>query len=144
MDPSLPNLKLAKDFVEKQIHLGYLVFDNDNFIGWTASGPKTEFPLLRTKLASRLTDFKSNIWSIGCLSMKNCKEEEGAFLQVIDLVIQQARLSGVEYLEAYPVDPWDKHRSYRGNKDWYRQLGFKQFGSEEDGVSKIICMRLKL
>ena len=36
---------------------------------WTGSGPKTAFPLLKTKLASRLSDFSEKIWTVGCMAV---------------------------------------------------------------------------
>ena len=47
-------------------------------------------------------------------------------------------------MEAYPTRPWDEPRSFRGSEATYRALGFEVVGSEKDGASEILLMRLVL
>lgn len=56
-DKSQPNFFITKKNVEDGRHAGYLVYDGPDLVGWTGSGPKTEFPWLKTKLGSRLSEF---------------------------------------------------------------------------------------
>jgi hypothetical protein len=143
-DRSLPNLSYAKSAVIGGAHWGFLAFDENGFAGWTASGPKTEFPLLQTKLASRTTPFSPEIWSIGCIAFKETGNNESKAAKIIKAVADTAREANAEFLEAYPTDPWDKPRSYRGSLVQFMNLGFEEFSSEQDGESRILCMRLKL
>jgi hypothetical protein len=143
-DPSLPNLSFAKEAVLRGTHWGFLAFDEQSFAGWTASGPKTEFPLLRTKLGSRLSPFSSDIWSIGCIAFREGENNEAKSEKIIRAVASKAKAAGAEFLEAYPTNPWDKPRGYRGSLVQYLKLGFEEFSSDLDGDSKILCMRLKL
>lgn len=85
-DPSLPNLSFAKNAVAHRVHWGFLAFDENGFAGWTAPGPKTQFPLLKTKLGSRTTPFSSEIWSIGCIAFKEIGNHETKSEQMIRAV----------------------------------------------------------
>ncbi len=143
-DPSRPNLKLTRDFFDQGLHMGFLVYENDELIGWTGSGVKTDFPILKEKLASRLTPFTSHIWSIGCIAIKENHRGKSKSKQIIEAVIMKAKEVKAEYIEAYPIEPWEESRSYRGSKKNYLNLGFEEFAYENDGSSKVLSMRLKL
>ena len=143
-DSSKPNLSLSKSFVENGFHLGYLVLENEELIGWTGSGPKTEFPLLETKLASRLTPFTSNIWSLGCIAVKQSSRGKSKSEEIILATIKKAKEHDALWIEAYPIDPWDEPRSYRGSIKQFERLGLERYGAEIDGDSKVVCMRMKL
>jgi hypothetical protein len=143
-DRAHPNRELANRLVNDGSHWGFLAFDGGTLMGWTASGPKTEFPLLKTKLGSRMTPFESSIWSVGCIAFKKAKDSELNSSQMIAAVARKAMAAGAEFLEAYPTDPWDQARGYRGSYLQYLQLGFREHSSEEDDASRVVCMRLKL
>ncbi len=138
------NLEITRKNVEQGLHIGYLVFEKEELIGWTGSGPKTEFPILETKLGSRLTPFSPSIWSIGCFSIKQAFRGKSKSTQVVKSLIEAAKINEAEYIEAYPTDPWDEPRSYRGSLRLFEKMGFVRFGDEADENSKIVCMRLKL
>lgn len=143
-DPSIPNLTLAKNAVAQGVHWGFLAFDENRFAGWTASGAKTEFPLLRTKLGSRTTPFSPEIWSIGCIAFKEIGNNEAKSEQMIRAISIKGKEAGAKVLEAYPTDPWDQPRAYRGSFAQYKKLGFEEYSSEQDGESRVLCMRLNL
>jgi|JI6StandDraft_1071083.scaffolds.fasta_scaffold632965_1 hypothetical protein len=48
---SQPNCLITKKRVEAGHHVGFLVYDGDLLVGWTGSGPKTDFPFLKTNWA---------------------------------------------------------------------------------------------
>lgn len=142
-DPSAPNLEISKKFVLSGKHLGFLVYENESLVGWTGSGPKTEYPLLKTKLGSRLTPFDSEIWSIGCIAIQSSFRGQSKSLEIIKAVIEEAKRNHAKFVEAYPVKPWDEARSYRGSFSQYQGLGFEECGSEKDGESEVLCLRYK-
>ncbi|MBT3982378.1 MAG: hypothetical protein HOE90_13550 [Bacteriovoracaceae bacterium] len=139
-----PNLEITRKNVDGGLHTGFLVYEDSDLIGWTGSGPKTEFPILETKLGSRLTEFSSDIWSMGCIAVKESSRGKSKSNKIIQAVINLAKLDGAKYVESYPTDPWDEARSYRGSLSQFTKLGFERFGDENDKNSKITCMRLKL
>lgn len=143
-DQSHPNLNLTRSFIEQDLHIGFLVYENNELIGWTGSGEKTNSPILKEKLGSRLTPFTSNIWSIGCIAIKENYRGKSKSKLIIKAVITKAKEAGAKYIEAYPIEPWEESRSYRGSRKNYVELGFEEFAHENDGNSKIVCMRLKL
>ncbi len=143
-DPDKPNLELTRRNVEQGHHIGYLVFDGDGLVGWTGSGPKVEFPLLRQKLASRLSPSEPGVWSLGCIAIKEQARGRGYSGRVASSVIELARQSGARRIESYPTRPWDEPRSYRGSWRMYQRLGFEVLGEEPDGESDILLMSLSL
>jgi hypothetical protein len=143
-DRTHPNRDIARKYVSEGTHWGFLAFNGPDLVGWTASGPKIEFPLLESKLGSRLSPFISSIWSIGCIAVKNPLQKHDATVNIVKAVAKQAHAAGAEFLEAYPTDPWDVARSYRGSLKIYEALGFKEFSADVDGDSRILCMRLGL
>jgi hypothetical protein len=62
----------------------------------------------------------------------------------VEAVVEEARKSGAEAVEAYPTRPWDEARSYRGALSTYERLGFRLVAAEPDGASEILLMRLDL
>ena len=63
---------------------------------------------------------------------------------IIRSVIEAAREVAAPAIEAYPTDPWDEPRSYRGALSTYRALGFREIDREPDGDSAILLMELEL
>lgn len=47
-DPARPNLDETRRRVEAGEHVGFLVKDATQVVGWTGAGPKPSFPLLAT------------------------------------------------------------------------------------------------
>lgn len=143
-DPTQPNFAITKQDLESGRKPGFLVFADNRLAGWTGSGPKTEFPLLSTKLASRLSPSLASIWAIGCLAIAAPFRGAGASDHIVNAVIAQARTAGADIIEAYPTALWDEARSYRGAYTMYRRLGFSDHGRESDGGSEIALMQLDL
>lgn len=141
-DPSQPNFTLTARNVKNGLHVGYLVYKGSGLVGWTGSGPKTSFPLLKTKLGSRLSDFSDRIWSIGCIAV--AKEQRGKSFseQIVRAVCEEARIRGADLVEAYPARPFHEPRIYRGTHTLYERSGFKEINSEKDGEFDIVLMQL--
>ncbi len=139
-DKSQPNFFITKKNIEDNKHVGFLVYQNDALIGWTGSGPKTSFPHLEIKLASRLTNFSEKIWSIGCLALKEQYRGLGLGEKIIEAVVNEARKNKANSIEAYPVTPFHEPRIFRGTFNLYSRLGFKEIGSERDDEYEIKLM----
>lgn len=130
------NLDHTKQLVVRGDSPGYVLLDEAHMIGWIGAGPKAKFPLLAEKLGSRLTDAPAGRWSIVCLAI--LPQLRGKHLQdvLISLICDKAADEGATDIEAYPVDPTDPERSYRGSQQLYARHGFHKVAAESaDGWS---------
>ena len=143
-DKAQPNYFLTKTHVENGHHAGFLVYCNEDLVGWTGSGPKTAFPFLKTKLASRLSECSDETWSIGCLAVGANFRGQGLSDKIIQAVEQAARQQGARHLEAYPTRPFDEPRAFRGTMSLYQRQGFSEAGAERDGTFEIVLMHKSL
>ena len=123
--------------------MGYLVYENEAVIGWVGLGPKVCFPRLETKLASRLSPFAADTWSIGCLALKAEFRGQGYADRIVPECLSVSKALGATAIEAYPVRPWDEHRSYRGALSSFKRSGFKEVYAEQDEQSEILLMILQ-
>jgi len=140
-DPARPNLETTSDRVHQGHHVGYLVYQGQELVAWTGAGPKLGFPLLETKLGSRLSPMSSETWSLSCVAIAASARGRGLSEEVVEAVIAEARGAGAKSLEAYPTDPWDEPRSYRGAASTYARLGFEVLGRDPEGEGAILLMR---
>ncbi len=91
-----------------------------------------------------MTPATEEIWSIGCLALRADCRGAGLASRVVQAVVERARNAGASAIEAYPTRPWDEPRSYRGGHRLYARLGFLEVGSERDGESEVLLVRLDL
>lgn len=143
-DKTQPNFFFTKKNVEDGHHVGYLIYRDGDLIGWTGSGPKTAFPFLKTKLGSRLSGFSDDIWSVGCLAVKEKFRGNGISDNIVLTVIQEAKENSASAVEAYPVRPFHEPRIFRGTHKLYERLGFTEGGAEKDGEHEVLLMKFPL
>lgn len=140
-DSSQPNFLITSNDLLHGRHIGFLVYLGDRLVGWTGSGPKSSFPLLQTKLGSRLSEFSSEVWSIGCLAVSVEFRGRNIAEKIVHAVLHEARLAGAKAVEAYPVRPFHEPRTYRGSYKLFEKLGFTEVGYEKDGEFDILLVR---
>lgn len=143
-DPAQPNYAVTEKRVRAGQHAGYFIHEGPELIGWTGSGPKSDFPLLKEKLASRLTPVSPDIWSIGCLSIREKFRGHGYADRAVESLSALAITRGARWLEAYPVRPTHEPRLYRGTERLYERQGFAVAGVEKDGAHEVLLMRREL
>ena len=143
-DKAQPNYFATAAHVKEGKHVGYLVYENDKLVGWTGAGPKTSFPLLKTKLGSRLSAFTEKTWVIGCIALKTEHRGRNLSDRIVEAVIAEAISHGAEGLESFPVRPFHEPRVYRGTEGLYKRAGFKEIGADKDGDFDILLMQRKL
>ena len=143
-DQTQPNFFITKRNVDEGRHVGFLVYRGTDLVGWTGSGPKTDFPFLKTKLGSRLSSFSSELWSVGCLAIAESYRGNGLADLVVQAVAEEARAKGAISLEAYPTRPFHEPRLFRGTYQLYKRLGFVETGAEKDDDYEIVLMNLPL
>lgn len=139
-DPAMPNYHATAQRVQKGEHVGYFVYENDTLVGWTGSGPKNCFPLLASKLGSRLSASSQQTWSIGCIAVKTEFRGRGLADKIVAAVLGLAQRNLATHVEAYPVRPFHEPRIYRGTEGLYRRMGFFEAGFEHDGEHQILLM----
>lgn len=143
-DKTQPNFFITKKNLEEGRHIGFLVYQDSELVGWTGSGPKTSFPFLKTKLGSRLSEFSAKTWSVGCLAVKEKFRGRGIANAIVQAVIEKARNEGAVAVEAYPVRPYHEPRIFRGTQSLYERLGFTEVGADKDGEHEIVLMEVSL
>ena len=140
-DPERPNLEATRRDLAAGRRPGYLVHLDGELAAWTGSGPKKEFPLLRDRAGARLSDeWGDDAWCIGCLAIAETHRGRGAAARVVEAVLEEARRGGARTVEAYPTNPWDEPRSYRGAQSTYAKLGFQEAAGESVGEADILLM----
>lgn len=143
-DPARPNLAVTRRRVVDREHVGFLVHDDGVLVAWTGAGPKAGFPLLASKLGSRLSPSPPDVWAIGCVAVRETHRGTGLSDRIVAAVVDRARAAGAAAVEAYPTRPWDEPRGYRGSHRMYERLGFREVGAERDGATEILLVRLDL
>jgi len=143
-DPARPNLTTTAERVHQGHHVGYLVYQDQELVAWTGAGPKPGFPLLATKIGSRLSPMAAEVWRLGCVAIAASARGRGLSEAVVEAVIAEARAAGALALEAYPTDPWDEPRSYRGAASTFARLGFEEVGRDPEGEGAILLLRRDL
>jgi GNAT superfamily N-acetyltransferase len=143
-DSSQPNYFLTKKDLNQGRHVGYLVYFEGQLVGWTGSGPKNSFPLMETKLGSRISEFSKEIWSIGCLALSAKFRGQNLAEKIVLAVIDEAKANGAKIIEAYPVRPFHEPRMYRGSYKLFQKLGFVEIAAEQDGEFDILLLQYSL
>ncbi len=139
-DAAQPNRAATRADLDAGRRPGYLVFHDDEIVAWTGAGPKSEFPALSTRLGARVSTAGANAWCIGCLAIAEGWRGTRLPDRIVELVLEVARSAGASELEAYPTDPWDEPRSYRGALSLYQRHGFAEQARESDGTADIVLM----
>lgn len=143
-DKAQPNFFLTQRDLQAGRHVGYLVYQGEDLVGWTGSGPKTSFPFLKTKLGSRISNFSGDVWSIGCLAVREKYRGNGISEAIVARIIEEAKKCEAVAVEAYPVRPFREPRVFRGTHSLYVRLGFSEAGFEKDGDHEVVLMSLSL
>lgn len=140
------NLEAVRRLVRSGGRAGYLVFREDDgaTVAWTAAGPKTAFPRLKSEPGGRLGRWSDDVWAVACLSVAFPYRGLGYARATLGLVADEARAAGARALEGYPADPSGEQDAYRGSKAFYEAAGFTAAESEQDGGRRILRMELAL
>ena len=140
------NLEHTRALVSSGGHAGYLIIrDSDGaVVAWTGAGPKTGFPLLKQKPASRTGPWEDAVWAIACLAVARSFRGLGYTRQIIELVVEEARLAGAVAVEAYPSEPPNDDTAYRGERKLYETAGFLAAEQEADGAFQFLRMEKRL
>ncbi|MFA6093184.1 MAG: GNAT family N-acetyltransferase [Elusimicrobiota bacterium] len=145
-DKKQENLEATRRHIQEGGHAGFLIVrDNDGaVVGWTGSGPKTSFPLMKDRPGSRLGPFEDSVWAVGCIAMAYAYRGLGYAQETVSLLVEEARKAGASSLEACPIEGGEETCAWRGTKGMYEGLGFSVAGKEEDKGRTVLRMERKL
>lgn len=83
---------------------GIMAFDGDKAIAWAAFAPRADFAKFERSRVHKPID-EAEVWSIPCLFVDRKYRKRGVSVALLNGVIDYARNSGIDVLEAYPVVP---------------------------------------
>ncbi|MBI5242948.1 MAG: GNAT family N-acetyltransferase [Elusimicrobia bacterium] len=123
-------------------HVGFLVIREADgvVVGWTGSGPKTAFPLMKDRPGSRLGPFEDSIWAVGCIAVAFSCRSQGYAREIVRLLVEEARKAGARAIEACPLESAEEAGAWRGSKAMYEALGFAAAGSEQANEKVVFRM----
>jgi len=140
------NLQDTQARVEAGAHVGYLVSRevDGTIVGWTGSGPKTNFTKASWWPGSQMGPQDDSAWVVGCLAMGFEHRSRGYTREIVELLAEEAAKAGASVLEAYPTDPCNDDSAWCGNKALFQQAGFEIVEEHSLGERKILRMARKL
>lgn len=99
------NKQRIENLVSDKKPAGMIAFDeNGKAIAWAALAPRADFARFeRSRVHKSIDD--AAVWSIPCLFVDKKHRKKGVSVALLNGVIEYARASGIDILEAYPVVP---------------------------------------
>jgi ribosomal protein S18 acetylase RimI-like enzyme len=107
---------------------GLIGYRRETPVGWVSIGPRESFAKLRRSPVMKPVD-EQRVWSITCFVVPLEYRGQGVARALLQAAIAYARKSGVQLLEAYPVDKPVKSSDeamWFGAKSMYDAAGFKE------------------
>lgn len=139
-----PNRVSTMERVQRGEHVGFLVLEEGEVVGWTGAGPRLSFPRLHERKGARRFPNDPSDWILGCFALAPEHRGRGLAHRIVEAVLEHARSAGASGVDAFPVRPWDEPRAYRGAESLYAAHGFEVVGSEPDDQSEVLVMRRRL
>jgi ribosomal protein S18 acetylase RimI-like enzyme len=134
------NRACAAAMIEKGSMKGYLVYDQDQPVGWCNANNRLNYQLL-TQRYELVDPDHGGICSIVCFLVHPEYRRQGMLQHLLGRIIKDYKALGYEYIEAYPrTGNLSAEKLYRGPLHLYQRMGFtriKQF-------DEYIVVRLKL
>jgi GNAT superfamily N-acetyltransferase len=121
---SAENRAIRDELFEKHIYDGYLVYFDDEPQGWCQVGKRDQYPKL---LERHSFEPDAEVWAVTCMAIPERFRGIGLTHKILELIIQDLRLSGVKRLQAYPkADPnLPKMDNWTGPLSLYLKAGFE-------------------
>ena len=127
---------------------GVIAYRREQPVGWCAFGPWSDMGRLRRSRTIPRIDERPR-WSIVCFVVRAGNRRQGVAAAVLEGAIAYATASGVELLEAYPVetdgDRISASLAYFGTTSMFERAGFQRIqatSSRTDGRPRWV-MRLE-
>ncbi len=104
---------------------GYLLYEEDQVIGWCAAGSSLLYP--------GLPDAEEKLARILCFNIDPDRRGQGIASQLLQLVVADLAQRGFEAVEGAPKTTGISSKSYRGTESMFLTQGFEQVADLGDG-----------
>lgn len=121
----------AIDYINSGLMQGYLAYIDGNVIGWCNANNRNDCLHCfgwKNHIANRKIDrrVKEKVKSIFCFTIAPEMRGKGVATALLEKVIEDARIDGYEYIEAYPnKEKTDMYYDYVGPFELYKKFGFE-------------------
>jgi GNAT superfamily N-acetyltransferase len=121
------NKRAMKKIVASGQAPGILAYAGSESIGWCSVAPRQDYSALeRSRVLKRIDD--EPVWSVVCFFVARPYRRQGTTTQLLAAAVEYARQHGAKIIEAYPVEPRQKHIpdafAYTGIASIFREAGF--------------------
>ena len=121
----------AKQLIQQNIMKGYLIYCENNVIGWVNCGDKQSF-LPITKYDEFFTEpcESGKIKVLYCIDIIPEYRGKGIAHKIIDVVCADAKAEGYSFIEAYPFSDTSYEWQYHGPIKLYESHGFERLAEK--------------
>lgn len=123
----------AIDYINNGLLQGYLAYSDGNVIGWCNANNRNDCLHCygwKNHIANKNIDKKTKekIKSVFCFTVAPEMRGKGVATALLEKVIEDARIDGYDYIEAYPNKEYtDMYYNYVGPINLYKKLGFEAY-----------------
>jgi len=116
------NREYARWLIRNGKMKGYVVYNNNEIVGWCNVNAKKVYPAL-----SDICTGEENVVSITCFVIEKQYRGKGIAHQIVDRIIADAKSKGVKIIEAYPrKQAKSEYGNYHGSYSMYVRKGFTE------------------
>ncbi len=118
------NLALREHLFDQGHDDGFLLFENEDPVGWCQVGPRDRFQKLRTQY-----ELKPNpsVWAVTCFVIAPPQRGRGLARFLLRGVLLALSQAGIEIVQAFPKpgDALPVQEAWRGSEKLFRSEGFQ-------------------
>jgi GNAT superfamily N-acetyltransferase len=111
--------KALKNFVENQLPIGLLAYEENLPVAWCSIAPRETFRALGGDASI------SNVWALVCFYIRRDYRGKRMTDALISQAVAYARSNGARYVEAYPVDADSPSYRFMGFRSTFEKHGFE-------------------
>jgi GNAT superfamily N-acetyltransferase len=127
-DAGADNKSALRDLVREGVVPGLIGYLDDSPAGWISLGPREDYLKLRRSPIMKPVD-DAAVWSVVCSFVARRYRGQGLQDELLSAAISFARDSGVQTLEAYPIDKTQRSHDdfmFFGARSLYERAGFTE------------------
>jgi ribosomal protein S18 acetylase RimI-like enzyme len=117
---------------------GYLAYEGDTVVGWCSANDRNASRKcfgVRWIIGGELPETEEKAMSVFCFEVAPAKRGRHVAATLLSRVIEDAGVSGCEFVEAYPLkeSPQAVTENYGGHIALYEKYGFRPIGETQNG-----------
>lgn len=121
----------AKELISNGIMTGYLIYDNNQVIGWCNTGDKEDYLPICENAEFQTDDCgRGRIKVLYCIDIAPNYQGKGIANRIMEKVLSDAKEEGYSYVEGYPFVDTNFIWQYRGPVRLYEKYGFEMYGKK--------------